>query len=223
VGQELVQDGGFEAGDFAYWNLAGSDPGNYNLVDDGYYTGVTPHAGTYAAALGEVGSLSYLSQTLPTRTGQPYLLSFWFESAVMGSSTPPNQFIAQWNGTTLLNDVNVGLFGWTNMRYVVVAAGASTVLQFSTRNDADMFGLDDVSVVPIPLPTVQSILNSNGAVNLTWTTMAGLAYQIQYKTNLASTNWINLGGLTNATSSTMSASDTISPGSGRFYRIALVP
>jgi hypothetical protein len=53
--------------------------------------------------------------------------------------------------------------------------------------------------------------------------MAGLAYQIQFQTNLASANWLNLGGLTNATSSTMSASDVIGPGSGRFYRVALVP
>ena len=53
VSQELVQDGGFEAGDFAYWNLAGSDAGSYNYVDDGSSTGLTPYSGTYFAALGE--------------------------------------------------------------------------------------------------------------------------------------------------------------------------
>ena len=53
--------------------------------------------------------------------------------------------------------------------------------------------------------------------------MAGLAYQIQYKTNLTSANWINLGSPTNATGGTMSASDVIGSGSKRFYRIALVP
>ena len=109
------------------------------------------------------------------------------------------------------------------MRDVVVATGASTVLEFGSRNDPGVFALDDVSVVPIPLPSLQSIRESSGAVNFTWTTMAGLAYQIQYKTNLASTNWSNLGGLINATSSTTSASYSISPGSGRFYRVALVP
>jgi hypothetical protein len=104
-----------------------------------------------------------------------------------------------------------------------VAAGASTVLEFGARNDFSFFALDDVSVVPIPLPSLQSIRASRGTVNLTWTTMAGLAYQVQYKTNLASANWLNLGGLTNATSGTMSAPDVIGPGSGRFYRVALVP
>ena len=80
----MVQDGGFEAGDFAYWNLIGSDAGYYNFVDDGTYTGLTPYSGTYYAALGEVGSLAYLSQTLPTRAGQPYLLSFWLQCSDLG-------------------------------------------------------------------------------------------------------------------------------------------
>jgi hypothetical protein len=223
VGQELVQDGGFEVGDLAYWNLVGSDAAGYNYVDDGTYTGLTPHSGTYFAALGEYGSLAYLSQTLPTRAGRAYLLSFWLQSADLGSGTTPNQFIAQWNGSTLTNIVNAGVFDWMNMSYVVVAAGANTVLQFAARNDPGTFALDDVSVVPISLPSFQSIRESNGRVNFTWTTMAGLVYQIQYKTSLASANWINLGSPTNATSGTMSASDVIGPGSIRFYRIALVP
>jgi len=223
VAQELVQDGGFEAGDFAYWNLVGTDAAGYNYVDDGTYTGLTPYDGYYFAALGEAGSLAYLSQTLPTRAGQAYLLSFWLQSADWGSGANPNEFMAQWNGSTLLNDVNVGVFDWTNMDYVVVAAGASTVLQFVSRNDLSYFALDDVSVVPIPLPSFQSISQSSGAVNFTWTTLAGLAYQIQYKTNLTSANWINLGGHTNATGATMSASDLIGSASKRFYRISLVP
>ena len=223
VSQELVQDGGFEAGDFAYWTLAGSDAANYNYADNGSYTGLVPHSGNYFAVLGEVSSLAHLSQTLPTRVGQPYLLSFWLQSADLGDGTTPNQFIAQWNSATLTNIVNAGVFNWTNMRYVVVAAGASTVLEFTSRNDPGVFALDEVSVVPIPLPSVQSVRQTNSAVNLTWTTMAGLGYQIQFKTNLASSNWSNLGGVTNATGGTMSATDAIGARSQRFYRIALVP
>jgi hypothetical protein len=225
VGQELVQDGGFEAGDFAYWNLAGSDAGNYNFADNGTAWGppAIPYDGNYFADLEQPDSLAYLSQTLPTRGGQLYLLSFWLLSADVGYGTTPNQFTALWNGSTLTNIVNAGAFAWTNMRYVELAAGASTVLEFGAYNNSGVFGLDDVSVVPVPLPTVQSVRQVGGAVNLTWTTMAGLAYQVQYKTNLASTNWSNLGGLTNAIGSATSASDVISPGAPRFYRVALVP
>ncbi len=224
VGQDLVQDGGFEAGDFAYWNLVGTDAAGYNYVDDGTYTGLSPYDGYYFAALGELGSLAYLSQTLPTRTGQPYLFSFWLQNSDLGTgTTTPNQFIVQWNGSTLTNIVNAGVFDWTSMSFAVVAAGASTVLQFGSRNDPGTFALDDVSVVPIPLPSFQSIGESSGTVNFTWTTLAGLAYQIQYKTNLTAANWINLGSPTNATGATMSASDVIGSALKRFYRIALVP
>ena len=225
AGQELVQDGGFEAGDFAYWNLSGTDAAGYNYVDDGYYdTGLSPYSGNYFASLGENGSLAYLSQTLRTRAGQPYLLSFWLQCSDLGTgTTTPNQFIAQWNGSTLTNMVNAGVFDWTKLGYTVVAAGTSTVLEFAAENDPGAFALDDVSVVPIPLPSIQSFRQSKGTVNLTWTTVPGMAYQVQYKTDLTSATWLNLGGSTNATTGTTSVSVTISPGSARFYRVALMP
>jgi subtilase family serine protease len=224
VGQELVEDGGFESGDFAYWNLSGSDAAEYNFADDGtvYGSPAVPYDGNYFADLGQFTSPAYLSQTLPTLPGQLYLLSFYLLSANVGYGTTPNQFLAQWNGSTLTNIVNANAFSWMNLQYVVAATGTNTVLQFGAFNDYGVFGLDDVSVVPIPLPSVQSIVATNRAVNLTWRTMAGVAYQVQYKTNLVATNWSNLGGLTTATNNTLSASDTINPGAGRFYRIALV-
>ena len=55
VGQPLVQNGGFETGDFSFWTLNGGGY-NYNYVDDGStVTAITPHSGSYFAALGEVG------------------------------------------------------------------------------------------------------------------------------------------------------------------------
>jgi hypothetical protein len=175
-----------------------------------------------------MGSLAYVSQALPTRAGQRYLLSFWLQNTDLGGgTTTPNQFLAQWIGSTVTNTVtnivNAGVLDWTNMRFVVAATATNTVLQFGARNDPGVFALDDVSVMAIPFPSVQSIRKNGSAVNLTWATMAGLAYQMQYKTNLNSTTWFNLGGPTNATGSTMTGSDAIRPGLGRFYRIELMP
>ena len=222
VGQNLVQDGGFEAGDFAYWDLLGTDASSYNYVDDGHFTGVTAYDGSYFAFLGESNSMAYLSQTLPTTAGQPYALSFWLQSVDFGSGTIPNQFIVQWNGSTVTNIVNAGVFNWMNMNHVVVGAGPSTVLQFGARNDPGGFALDDVSVEPIPVPRFQSINARNGTINLTWTTMAGLTYQVQYKTDVSAAAWINLGSAMLATESTMSASDAIGSNPERLYRVALV-
>jgi hypothetical protein len=222
VGQELVQDGGFEVGDFAYWSLSGDNAAYWTFVDDGTATGITPYDGSFAA-LGQTNGLGYLSQTLPTRAGQPYLLSFWLQSPDLGYGTTPSQFLVNWNNTTLVNDINLGEFGWTSMQYVVQAAGSSSVLEFGFRDDNSWLALDDVSVVPVPLPAFQSIVRGKGTVSLTWTAMAGVAYQLQYKTNLTATNWVILGVANTATGGTLSASDTISSNSQRFYRVALVP
>ncbi len=144
VGQPLVQNGGFETGDFTGWTLNGSG-GNVNYVDGGSYIG--PHSGSYAAALGEVAVLATLSQTLPTSPGQIYLLSLWLDSPdVIYNNT--NRFKVTWNGVTLFYKTNVAQTGWTNLQFTVKAVSTNTVLQFGAQDDNWYLGLDDVSVTP---------------------------------------------------------------------------
>jgi xanthomonalisin len=201
VGQEMIQDGGFEAGDFAYWNLFGpnlfwtdqyGDLIPFSFVDDGSAYGLTPYAGTYSANLGAT-DLDYLSQAMPTRVGQPYLLSFWWESVDIGSGTTPNEFLAKWNTSTLANALNVGAFGWTHAQYVVQGTVTNTVLEFGFLDEPGVLGLDAVSVISIPMPSFQTVAKSSSTIRLSWATMPGLTYQLQYKTNVTGANWINLG------------------------------
>lgn len=80
-----------------------------------------------------------------------------------------------------------------------------------------------IVLVPPP-PSFQSISNSGGNISFTWTGQVGFNYQVQYKTNLTSGTWMNLGSSVTATNSVMSASDPIVLGaSARFYRVALLP
>ena len=154
VGQELAQDGGFEAGDFCYWTLSGDTNVYYdNFVDYAddpppYGTGYTPFAGDYFGAFGQYSNLGYLSQPLPTQAGQFYLLSFWLENP---SGTTPNQFQVQWNTNftstnVIFSQTNLGAFGWSNLQFVVQATTNVTTLRFGFRNDNDYFALDNVSV-----------------------------------------------------------------------------
>lgn len=62
-----------------------------------------------------------------------------------------------------------------------------------------------------------------GTFSFTWTATVGQGYQIQSTTNLLSGLWTNLGGIVTATNAVMSASDSISPSSQKFYRILLAP
>ncbi len=224
VGREMIQDGGFEVGDFAYWNISGPFSTDNNFVDDGTVTGLLPFAGTYFAVLGATNSLDFLTQIVPTRQGQPYLLRFLWESVnFQGNGTTPNQFRVRWNGTTLMNSLNVGVTGWTSAKFLVQGAATNSTLEFAFRDDPSYLGLDAVSLTPIPLPTFQSVSGGSGKIQFSWATMSGLNYQLQYKTDLTTTNWVNLGSKTNATGAITSASDVTTGATQRFYRVAMVP
>jgi len=242
VGPQLVQNGGFETGDFTGWTLTGSGNPGYNLVgtttslpvtngygrhqtityDGPYYI----HSGSYAAFLGEPDGLAYLSQTLNTVPGQTYMLSFWLaDPGIWTSSYPPtpNEFLVAWNGNTIFDQANLGTISFTNMQFIVSATGANATLEFGAYNVPDYFGLDDVSVTPIPPPVFQSAASASGSITLTWSAVAGVTYQLQYSTSLATLNWSNLGAPTNASGASISASDVKPADPQRFYRVVVAP
>jgi hypothetical protein len=231
VGQDrpfslLVGNAGFETGDFTDWDFSGDT--NYDFADSvdstdlygptipGVNDSLFVHSGIYGAFLGQTGSLGYLSQTLPTVAGQSYVLSFWLDNPVTGT---PNEFSASWNGTNLLDMVNVGQFAWTNLQYLVSAPGSNTVLQFGFRNDLNGFGLDDVSVQALPQPVLQGVRQSNGVVSLSWSAVPGVLYQVQYTDDLTAASWNNLGSTVAATGNTLTATDTTPSSPQRFYRV----
>jgi subtilase family serine protease len=222
VGQPLVENGGFETGDFSFWNLSGDASGSSSFVDDGSLF-VTPYDGTYAAALSEASSVAYLSQTVPTFAGQAYLVSFWLENVDLGFGTIPNEFVVSWNGGTISTQFNTPASDWTYYQYVVVATNNSTVLQFGFRNDTAFFGLDDVSVTPIPKPVFQSVTRTTNTIGLTWSTVSGLVYQVQFTPSMTPTNWSNVGGTMAASGSTLSTNVAMGSAGQRFYRVRLVP
>ena len=117
----------------------------------------------------------------------------------------------------------MGMLGWTNLQYIVTATGSSAVVQFGFRNDNSYFGLDDVSVTAVSKPAFQAVAKSGGAVNLTWSAMNGLAYQLQYTTNLTQDSWVNVGNPVNASGGTASTPNPTPSNPMRFYRLILLP
>ena len=74
-------------------------------------------------------------------------------------------------------------------------------------------------------PRFQAITGSPGHFTFSWNavnTYPALGYQVQYTTNLAPANWINLGGVLTGPGPTLSATDTNRSDAQRFYRILLV-
>jgi hypothetical protein len=186
-------NGGFETGDFTGWTTNGN-LGSCLVTASSPYV----HSGQHGAQLGPVGSLGYLSQTLATTAGSTYLLSFWLNSP---NGAAFNEFLVSWNGTTLLDQTNIGAIGWTNIQFMVTATSSSTVLQFGFRDDPSYLGLDDISVVPvtespditgISLTGNNLVLNGvNGLSNATYYVLMGtnLALPINQWTPVATNTW----------------------------------
>jgi Pro-kumamolisin, activation domain/Viral BACON domain len=225
VGQNVVQNGGFETGDFTGWTLNESG-GPFSFVDDGEnVTAIFPHSGTFFAALGDTSGVGTLSQTLTTATNQAYLLSLWIYSPnISPTANTPNNFQVFWNGTNLFSHANLSPFNfWSNLVFVVTAIKTNSVLQFGEEDIPYYLGLDDVSATPIPLPNVQNISSvSKTKFSMTWNALPGLAYKVQYSTNLVSTNWFNLSTNT-AVGTTLSVTNAFGTNQYRFYRIVRLP
>jgi hypothetical protein len=210
----MVLNGGFEMGNFSGWTSSG------NFTYTAVITGSTyAHSGTYGAQLGPSGSLGYLSQTLATTAGTSYLFSFWLDSP---NGSNPNEFLVSWNGNTLLDKTNLPAIGWTNIQFVVMTTGTSTVLQFGFRDDPSYLGLDDISVVSLTLPPTPVILSAPqitvDKTNFTFQLSgpAGSNFVVQASTNLL--NWTPVSTSTVPVSGSITLSNAISGYKKSFYR-----
>jgi hypothetical protein len=221
VNQTLIQNGGFETGDFTGWTQSGNTADSTVSSSSQF-----AHSGTYGAKMGPGGSLGFLAQTLPTLAGQNYLLSLWLESPNIPGTLTPNEFSITWNGGTLFDQVNIGKIGWTNLQFIVTSASSNTVLQFGFQDDQYYLGLDDVSLAPIPAAAFQTttVAATNNILKFTWNAMTGLVYQVQFKTNLLQSNWVVLKSIT-ATNIAITFVDTnpITGSPQKFYRLLLLP
>jgi hypothetical protein len=158
----LVNNGGFESGDFSGWTQFGNTA--FNGVGCGGGVG-----GSCAAFFGPIGpTAGGISQVISGLTvGAQYAVSFAFGS----TGDVPSSITVALGGTTVLNQTNppatVPSGAFNVFAYSVTATAASETLSFSFRNDPSFFLLDNVSVSQnVPEP---------GALALVGIALAGLS------------------------------------------------
>ena len=81
---------------------------------------------------------------------------------------------------------------------------------------------DTVSCGETPNLHFTSIETTDGGILLTWTATPGTTYRVQYVTDLASSEWMDLPGDVTATGSTASKTDSSTAERERFYRVVVV-
>jgi hypothetical protein len=69
------------------------------------------------------------------------------------------------------------------------------------------------------VPEFQAVTLTNNTLSLTWSTEAGGTYQLQYNSDLSSSNWTSQGSVITATGATFSTTDSLTNAPQRFYRL----
>jgi hypothetical protein len=141
----LVQNPGFETGDFSSWTADGW----VVVTSFGLITG--PNSGTFFAAEScpNGGCTNTLSQTISTTPGDHYNLSFFLN---IGTTTPTYELEVDWNGSSVETvGGGSGVF-WANVDDFttdLLATSSSTTFEIRELNAPSGIGIDDVSVTAV--------------------------------------------------------------------------
>ena len=110
--------------------------------------------------------------------------------------------------------------------------GSHPVAGLVQDNDGNFYGTTGSGGIGFPgggtifrltiVPEFQAVTLTNSLLSLTWSTEAGSRYQLQYNSELNSTNWINLNSPATGTGATLSTTDSPTNGPHRFYRLVLL-
>ena len=191
------------SGQYAYIQLAGGNSGSMSQV-------VTfPSIGTYSVSFLAAGRVAY--------------------SAGSGGNLNYTVKVAPYaGGLSILNVTNASASSqpFTNVTYqFIISVPGNYIISFAALSGYGPYTdntalIDNVSLAYIAsAPMLQPGQLANGQFMLTWSAVSNGVYQLQYKTNLNQTNWINIGSTITASNTVLSVTNAIGSDKQRFYRI----
>jgi hypothetical protein len=116
-----------------------------------------------------------------------------------------------------------GAFLWVTTN----AAAPGTNLVTVRVTDNGLPPMSDSKIFSIftssPPQFTSAAAGNNGQIQITFNTLPGQNYQVQFKENLADSSWTSLGGVIPGTGSPLTVSDDMTGHSQRFYRLLALP
>jgi uncharacterized repeat protein (TIGR03803 family) len=190
---------------------------------DGSLYGTTTTGGPGGA--GTIFRLAFTSapQILTQPAGITVLVGSAVQFRVSVSGAPPLSFAWKKNGTNMVDGGNVfgastRILTLTNVSFA--DNGTYSVLVTNFMGTVTSSG---ALLRVVTAPVFQSIRTANNTVTLAWSAIAGQRYRLQYKPNLSSGTWLNLGNIVTATTNSVIGTDTIAANTQRFYRVLMLP
>jgi uncharacterized repeat protein (TIGR03803 family) len=143
--------------------------------------------------------------------------------AVAAFGAQPLFYQWQENGTNLVDGAGVSGAGARVLTFTNISfanGGAYSVIVSNAMGSVTNSG---TLVTVVTAPVFQSVTQTNLSVRLTWSSITGQQYQLQFKFSLAAAVWNNLSNPILATNTVMTATDPINSNAQRFYRVVLIP
>jgi len=188
---------------------------------NGSFYGTTTDAGL--GGHGTVFRLSFAPQVIAQPADLTVLAgaNVIFEVSLFGSQ--PFSYNWRRNGIQLADGGNIAGSATSSLTLTDVSLADSGAYSVVVTNSLGSTVSASAVLTVLSPPVFQAVTQSNGAVNLVWSSVSGQIYQLQYKEVLDSSDWTNLGAETVATGTAITASDTIGSKVRRFYRVVLIP
>jgi hypothetical protein len=112
-----------------------------------------------------------------------------------------------------------GLFSWTPLAVPAPSTNLATV-RVSDNGTPSLSATRSFNIIVLPAPRLTSISRApGGGISLSFQTILGKTYRVEYKDHLNDSAWTPLDGDVVATSGSLSASDSAIQVRQRFYRV----
>lgn len=114
-----------------------------------------------------------------------------------------------------------GIFSWTPDSTYASTTNGITV-RVTDNGVPPLSDAQSFTVTAVPL-AFKPVSLSNDVLTISWGSISGVTYRVQYTTNLGGTNWTTLPPDITATGDTASTTDMTEPDVQRFYRVFVLP